>query len=303
MSKYGLCLGVKDYSNWRAAGWNAADLNYSTKCAELFAEMLISAFDFPEANVRIQRDAWCSKGNVLQAIRDLITATSAGDVVCVYFAGHGTRLSGVSPGGQPETDNFYEGICPHSGGVITDYDLRVLTDQLEFGHVNFNFFLDACHSGGMSPVEGAPTPMAVSRDIPGFQACRRLIPMGMCLPRGGGVSCTVEGASVRADEASRFPALAKTTIFAAADFDQFGWSVPALQGTIFLKAIQDVVNQSNFQIACADFLTQIRAQAASLVSKHVNSISAYSAQKSVPQLYGQRARIEENLLAPFTFSI
>lgn len=311
MAKYALCMGVNNYSAWSGA----SNLPFSVKSAEDFAQLLVDAFLFEPANVQIMRDAWCTRGNIIRAIDALLDRAQAGDVVCVYFAGHGTRIPGVAPGGQSEPDTFYEAFLPFSGSVITDYDLAVLADQLEYDHVNFTLVLDTCHSGGLHPVEGAPHPVGVPLSPQLGEVfsttCRTLVPMGMCLeePRtwlsGNVRSIRRENGRFVIDwpEDRHFVDRAKSTLLSACAADQFGWHVHPIQNTILVGAFKNVVNQSNFQSSYGNLLQRVRAEADRLMTQHVRSFSQYASMQSVPQLYGQRARMEEDFLAGWTFSI
>jgi hypothetical protein len=311
MAKYALCMGVNDYSQWSGA----SNLPYSVKSAEDFAQILTDGLDFEPANVSIMRDAWCTKGNILHAIDGLLTRAQAGDVVCVYYSGHGTRIQGVAPSGQPEPDRWYEAFLPYSGGLITDRELAALADKLEYDHVNFTLVLDTCHSGGLHPVEGAPHPVGVpipeSLNAVFLSACRALVPAGLCLenPRsdiaGNVRTIRIENGHlvIEADDDSHFVPRAKSTLISACAADQFGWHVHPLQNTILVGAFKNVINVSGFREAYADLLTLLRGAADQLMTKYVRSFAQFASMRSVPQLYGQRARMREGFMAPWTFSI
>jgi hypothetical protein len=64
-----------------------------------------------------------------------------------------------------------------------------------------------------------------------------------------------------------------------------------------------VINVSSFREAYGDLLTLLRTAADQLMTKHVRSFAQFASMRSVPQLYGQRARMREAFLAPWTFSI
>ena len=311
MTKYAVCMGVDNYSLWNTA----TNLPYAASSASEFAQMLVDAFGFESDNVLIMRDNWCTRGNIISAINRTLNKAVAGDVVCVYFAGHGTRVQGTAPNGQPEQDRWYEAFLPYSGQVITDRDLANLADQIEYDHVNFTIVLDTCHSGGMHAIEGAPQPVGVELPAvltPVFQeACRSLVPMGLCLehPRselaGNVRQIRVENGRliIEAVDDAHFVARAKSTLLSACAADEFGWHVGAIQSTILLGAFKNVVNQSNFERSYADLLGELRVTANKLMTKHVRPIKKYADESSVPQLYGQRARMEEGFLVPWNASV
>ncbi len=306
MAKYALCIGINDYSLWASPTWKNPNLPCSLQCAEDFKDILIDAFGYPEANVRVMRDSWATRGNILQGIADLLKVAGVGDSVCVFISGHGARVQGVAANGTPEPDKAYEGILPYAGSLITDFDINALVEPLDFGAVNLTFVLDSCHSGGMSPVEGAPQPVGAPYVPAAFEKCRQIVPFGISLALDVvGVACVVTVATGMAvsNEEDHFVDMAKSTLISASAFNQFGWQVPAIKSSIFVGAMKNVINQSNFQMRYFDFLDAVRQEAGSLMTKHVNSIPTYADQRSLPQLYGQRARMQENVLAPFTFSV
>jgi hypothetical protein len=309
-------MGVNDYSQFRAEkplGYTGGDLPYSTKNANDFAQLLIDAFNFEAANVVVQTDAWCSRDNVLNGINDLLQKGKAGDVVCIFFSGHGARIKSTSP------SSWYEAMAVYSGGFVSDADLAVLANQLDYGYVNLTFVLDTCHSGGLHPVEdaqetaymevGAVPPEDVVQSF--VQTCQTLVPIGLCLDAAESAlgqnirsigfvnnQCVIAEA-----EDSHYVELAKSTLLSACAAAELGWHVPAIQNSIFVGALKNVINQSGFQATYNDLLTSIRAEADNLMTQYIRTMSGHTQDTSVPQLYGQRARMQENFLMPWTFSI
>lgn len=314
-NKFALCMGVSDYSPWRGAGWSAVDLPFSVKNAEDFAALLIDGLGFDPGNVGIQADAWCNSGSILSAVDDLLNQAQAGDVVCAFFSGHGRRIQGVAPDGQTQNDLWYDAIVPYSGSLITDYDIAALADRLDYSKVNLTFVLDTCYSGGLHPVEGAPQPVGLPLPEelnPVFsEFCRTLTPLGLCLENpasaiaGNVRSVTYQDGRFVIDspDDSHYVDLAKSTLLSACAADQRGWQVAAIQNSIFMGALKQVINVSGFQATCADLLANVRVAADRLMTQHVRSIASYGTEASVPQLYGQRARMSENFLAPWTSSV
>lgn len=316
MTQYALCMGVNDYSQFRAEkplGYTGGDLPYSVKNANDFAQLLIDAFNFEAANVVVQTDGWCTRDNVLNGINDLLQKARAGDVVCAFFSGHGARIQSTSP------SSWYEAMAVYSGGFVSDADLAVLANQLDYGHVNLTFVLDTCHSGGLHPVqdaqqtvymeEGAVPPENVVQTF--VQTCQTLVPVGLCLAAAENAlgqnirsigfqnnQCIIEEA-----EESHYVELAKSTLLSACAAAELGWHVPAIQNSIFVCALRNVINQSGFQASYTDLLTRIRAEADSLMTQYIRTMPQHAQDTSVPQLYGQRERMQENFLMPWVFSI
>src|SRR3989442_33529 len=99
MGQYALCMGVNDYNQFLAEnpGWTAGPLPYSGKNAQDFAQLLVDALNFDPGNISVQIDNWCTRDNILNTIDAMIKGAQAGDVLCIFYSGHGTRLQGSSP--------------------------------------------------------------------------------------------------------------------------------------------------------------------------------------------------------------
>lgn len=304
MAKYALCVGVSDYSNWRNGSGGPSDLPFGVTSAEQFRDVLIDAFGFPESNIRMMRNAWASKGNIVQGFKDLVDAAQPGDVVCIFFSGHGGLIPGVAPGGEPEPDKYYETIVPHSGAMITDFEFEALSNRLNPSEVNLTIVLDSCHSAGMSPIEGAPRARGfLSASPPGFAACRSVKRAGLCVAAGEGMPCVPgELAKLTIAPNEQFIEQARTTLISACRTDQSSWDVPALRGSVFMTATTQVIRECGLQIPHTAFVAEIANRAQALMASSVNSIPRYANERSEPQLYGQRNRIGENVLAGFTDS-
>ena len=317
MSKYAICMGVNDYSQW---GWpldengNDGSLDFCEKGAENFARLLVDSFGFSQNNVSLMRSQWCTKGNILRGIGTLLDNAQAGDVVCVYFSGHGSRTQGMAPNGQAEVDRFYEAILPYSGGEITDRELAVLADRLDFRGVNFTVVLDTCHSGGMHAIEGRnPRGIRLPESLQSvfIESCRSLVPMGLCLENpqsdlaGNVRTIRLEDGRIiiEAEDDSNFVDRAKTTVIAACRPQEFAWELSAIQNSVLVEAFQKIPDFSNTEISYIDLLQRLRTEADKLMTQHVRSTARWANETSVPMIYGQRARLTENFLAPWSFSI
>lgn len=319
MTQYALCLGVNDYSVQRQSGlWSTCDdLPYSVQDAQDFKQLLIDALNFDANNIQLQTDSWCTRENILDTINGLLSNAQAGDVVCVFYGGHGARLPGNTPSAPPNAKVWYEALVPYSG-VLTDYDLAQTIGKLEYSKVNLTFVLASCHSGGMDPIQGGPQPIGTELNLGQdqdvnqalAQNCQTLTPFGLCLPDPAGalgenVSISTQNGQVSINEpdASRYVDLAKDTLLSACAADQVGWQVPALQGSILVAAMKSVVNMSNFQMSYSDLLARVRSEADSLMTKYIRTDPKHANDLSTPELYGQRARMSENFLTPWSFSI
>lgn len=308
MNKYALCVGINDYSQWRAAGWDAANLPYSLKNCEDLAQLLADHVGFVPSNIGIQRDEWCNSGNILNALDDLLSKAKPGDVVCVFFSGHGTRIQGLDANGQPDSTVWYNALLPHSGTVITDYDLARLTGKLDAAHVNVTFILDTSFTAAVRPVPGLPTPVGVPLADTVLQAmvhsCHTLVPVGVCVPDPSVLKGNVSSLS-RDDHARLVMALpassytinqAKSVLLQACAGDQTEFQVPALQEGILVAALKKVLS-ANAQVTHANLLTALRTETAHTGAQYVRAIASYSQLQCVPEIYASADRMNKGFLA------
>lgn len=318
MTLYALCAGVSDYSQWRNIGWDAPDLPYSVKNAEDFAQILIANFGAKPENVGIQRDSWCSSGNFLSAINDLVQKAQAGDAICLFFSGHGTRLQGrnSSTGNASQSDLWYDALLPQAGSLITDYDLAVLTDRLDANRVSLTVILDTGYVGGIRPVAGAPQPIGVAltkATRAEFVAyCHTLVPVGLCLQNP--LAAVAGNTSAIREENSRLVIdfaesgyrvdSAKAVVFSACGPDEIAWQIhdpatPSLQNSIFVAAWKALAANANGPISLnyQDALTALRTESDRLMSQQVRRMASYATLKQVPQLYGRSDRLSQTLFS------
>ena len=98
-----------------------------------------------------------TRQGILSAVRELLAQTGAGDVVVVYYSGHGSEFAGRGlMAGQR-----FQTIVPHDSGRgdaenrdISDLEIegwiRAFSEQTPY----LTLIFDCCHSGGMSSLRG-----------------------------------------------------------------------------------------------------------------------------------------------------
>lgn len=309
MAQYALCMGVSDYSQWRNIGWDVADLPYSTLNAQAFATLLTTKFGFSAANVGVQLDSWCNYGNVANALNTLFNhKVQSGDVICLFFSGHGTRIPDPTAG----TGLWYDALIPYAGNLLTDYEFTTLAAQLDDSSIALTVILDTGFTGGAARIPAAPQPAGVplsAGNASSFVSSARAISVpGLCLSAPaaalGTTPITVQlnsGALAITEPASaQQVGGSKGIVITACGQDQSNWQPPALQSSVFLsaltKALQPVTGSS--PIALSDLLTALQAGAAPLAAQYVTALPSFATQLAVPQLYAQPSRLSENFLAP-----
>ena len=150
--KRALCIGINEYATAPLAGCVADAEAWARAFARLGFETAILS------NGEARRSA------IIERWRELIAASSPGDVLALQFAGHGTQLPDLN---GDEEDNSDEAICPYDfadGAFLIDDDIRELFSKIPDG-VNLTCFFDCCHSGtGTRLAIGAASGAAPGRD-------------------------------------------------------------------------------------------------------------------------------------------
>jgi Caspase domain len=289
MTKRAVCIGINDYS----ARSDCVTLPDARPDGEAWAKLLVDAFAFDGDKVTLITDKDASRQAVLSALQTMLRQSSAGDVACLFFAGHGGR-SRLADG------TYYETICcADAGGDISDREINEFAAALSPDFVNFTLVLDSCHSGGVFDPPGDATIRSQTwstDDAAAFaQSCRLIVPH-VCLSdpsalqdnvsvtgdRGGSLQMSV-------DENLNFSDSAKATLLAACRYDQNS-SGTGSHGC-FTQALIDTINQCGMKITHPDLLTQVR-----------QAITNYTS-KQIPQLRGRPVRLEESFLEGWNYSI
>lgn len=145
-----LCVGINAYPTARLYGCIADAQAWQATLAAL-------GFD----DITLLVDQQATRDGILQALRQLVATSRAGDVAVFQFAGHGTQLP--DPGGDEageDTPDQDEAICPidfAGGAFVIDDDIGAIFDQIP-RDVNLTCFIDCCHSGTISRFGvGAPS--------------------------------------------------------------------------------------------------------------------------------------------------
>jgi hypothetical protein len=154
MTKKALCVGINDYP------YDGSDLNGCVNDARAWADLLVSHYDFPSANVKLLFDSQATKANVLAGLKALLAGAKAGDVLVFTNSSHGTYQPDTS-GDEPKYD---EALCPYDCGenLIVDDELRGVFKMELPKDVHLTVISDSCFSGSVTRV-------VVGEFIPGLK--------------------------------------------------------------------------------------------------------------------------------------
>src|SRR5260370_6316412 len=145
MTKKAVCVGINDYP------YDGNDLNGCVNDAKAWAELLISSFDFSQADVKLLLDAEATKSNMLTHIKGLLARARSDDVLVFTNSSHGSYLADTS-GDEPLYD---EDLCPYdiADNALVDDDLRELfADHTQI--VSLTRVSDSCFSGTVTRAAG-----------------------------------------------------------------------------------------------------------------------------------------------------
>jgi hypothetical protein len=287
MTKRAVCAGINDYS---ARNYN--NLGSARQDAEAWSSTLVNAFGFDQSNVVLLTDGRATRNAVMSATTTMLNQCQAGDVACLFFAGHGGRSQ------SSNASTWFEYICCYdSGGDIDNSTFDSLAASLSPSTVNFTLVLDSCHSGGVFDANPAGrTPVWTSDQIQTFiNSCSSIIPHVLLtqLSEMAGNVQVIKNADGTVDlttnESLNYSDKATATLFAACGYKEL-----AGDGTshgCFTQALLDIINSSGFTITHPDFLAKAR-----------EAIKKYSTTQT-PQLRGRPVRLEENFLAEWNYSV
>jgi len=159
-----LLVGINTYERFAPAGANRGggdwvgpsgrelihNLEGSVNDAQAMRDLLRARFGFDSAHIRLLEDTAATRAHIIDAIRQLTEEAQPGDVVVVFYAGHGSqRVNSLS-----RPTKLDQTIVPAdaNAGVfdIRNKELaRLFTPLVEKG-VALTLIFDSCHSGGIT---------------------------------------------------------------------------------------------------------------------------------------------------------
>jgi hypothetical protein len=158
-----LLIGVGTYKNLpyvTSQGLKLDNLRGPSNDVKKMKEILMAQYSFRPGDIAALMDQEATREAILENFDQfLIKETKPGDLVLVYFSGHGTRI----PDG---TSGFFKALCPYDvqpkagkledARLLTDGELANLLNKLKGRETVV--IIDSCHSGGMTrSVRGVST--------------------------------------------------------------------------------------------------------------------------------------------------
>lgn len=141
--KKALIIGISDYQE------KSLQLNYADNDAVLFKNYLIDVENLPKENIQLLINQQATSLHIIAAFKSLLKSTKSGDVIYIYFAGHGDVVDDFG-----EKEGFLLAFDAnssqeyYSGGVIP---LSLLNNKIINAFVqkgaSISLVLDACRSG------------------------------------------------------------------------------------------------------------------------------------------------------------
>lgn len=169
-TKRALLIGIDIYQPVNVAevektrgGWT--NLDGCVNDAQAIGEIIKSRFGFDEGNIASLYNQDAKRDRIIRAMEKLIAESQKGDIVFIYYAGHGSQVYN-SKSIESAGDKQDESIVPADMLDIRDKELAQLFNRLLDKGVTLTMIFDSCHSGSIA--RGSSTPeIAKNRHING----------------------------------------------------------------------------------------------------------------------------------------
>jgi hypothetical protein len=133
-----LCIGINAYPQQPLGGCVNDSNNWKA---------WLESRGFP---VQQLLDTQATREAILGSIQQLFATSTAGDILVIQFAGHGTQVEDLNgdefQGDTPGKDEALVPVDFLQNGLVLDDDLGELCRKIPSG-VSVTFFMDCCHSG------------------------------------------------------------------------------------------------------------------------------------------------------------
>jgi hypothetical protein len=169
-TKKALIIGIDIYKPAGAVGiatqrsvWT--NLDGCVNDANAITDLVMARYDFPVQGIVRLVNQEATRERIIQELKRLVSESKKGDVVFIFYAGHGSQVYNSL---SREADKKDESMVPADSykGVpdIRDKELAGFFNQLLDKEVNLTVIFDSCHSGSIG--RGNPVQPPKVRYIP-----------------------------------------------------------------------------------------------------------------------------------------
>ena len=169
--KRALIIGINQYdpgnakvsANTTRTSW--PNLDGCVNDAQAIRDMITTRYGFPKENIIELYEKNASRANIETALEKLINDSKEGDIVFIYYAGHGSKVTNSL---SVEKDKIDESIVPadvFSGAKdIRDKELNAYLNRILEKKTALTGIFDCCHSGSIG--RGYISDPPKTRDMP-----------------------------------------------------------------------------------------------------------------------------------------
>ncbi len=142
-------------------GWS--NLDGCVNDAKAINDIITSRFGFENKNIKTLFNQEAKRDAIIKELENLINDAQKGDVIFIYYAGHGSQVYNSL---SSEIDKQDESIVPANMIDIRDKEMAVLYNKLLDKGVILTLIFDSCHSGSVARGNSLPSAFK-SRHIDG----------------------------------------------------------------------------------------------------------------------------------------
>ena len=161
-ARWALLIGISDYVNFGSE--IGGDLPGARNDALAMRDVLVARYGFEQSNIHLVLDQAATRARIVSELKSwLPSVAKPGDLVVVYYAGHGSQMWDTN---GDEEDGLDETICPtdvtkgNTDRDIADDEFNALLNAIPTDNIVVT--LDNCHAGSGTR---AVTPFARPRSL------------------------------------------------------------------------------------------------------------------------------------------
>jgi hypothetical protein len=133
-------------------GWS--NLDGCVNDAKAINDIITSRFGFDNKNIKTLFNQEAKRDAIIKELENLINNAQKGDVVFIYYAGHGSQVYNSL---SSEIDKQDESIVPANMVDIRDKEMSALYNKLLDKGVILTLIFDSCHSGSVARGNSLPS--------------------------------------------------------------------------------------------------------------------------------------------------